>query len=165
MKRILTLGVLLLCLAATQTAHAAEDRDAKIKAEMVQNYLLREVAVKNKDAERIISFESPEFKQVMQDGTVRTKAAADADTRLWTSRLRKVYHAKVTIKKIDVESHRVVIWSKRELDADILASGNPKGPQLPRIFVTITTRDIWVRYRDNWVLKRVENLTSKVTIV
>ena len=40
MKRFLTAGILALCLLSSQIAHAQEDRDAKIKAEMVDNYLL-----------------------------------------------------------------------------------------------------------------------------
>src|SRR5690606_33499400 len=116
------------------------------------------------DADRIISFESPEFTRVLKDGTVTDKATADAATRLWTSRIRKVYNARVYIKKITIMPNTVVIWAAKELDADMNSGTDPNKPQIQHINFSGTSRDTWVKYRDNWVLKREENLTFKATV-
>lgn len=165
MKRIFLLSWLALGTMLIGNAHAASTEAEQIKAHMVENYLLWQIAVKIGDADRVVSFESPEFTRVLQNGDVTSKTTSDAAMRLWMSRIRKVYDAKVTIKKITIEPHRVVIWSVRELDADMNSGTNPNEPQqVQRIHFVGTTRDTWVKYRDHWVIKRMENLTFKGSI-
>lgn len=164
MKRIITFGIAALCLLLAHAPHAIANESEKTKALMVENYLLWQVAFKTADADRIISFESPEFTRVLEDGTVADKATADAATRLWLSRIRKVYEAKVYIKKITILPNKVVIWAVKELDADMNSGTDPKVAQIQHIRFSGTSRDTWVKYRDNWVLKRVENLTFKATV-
>jgi hypothetical protein len=164
MKRIFTFGIIALSLLFAHATHAVANESEKIKAHMVENYLLWQIAVKLGDADRVISFESPDFTRVLKDGTVTNKATADAATRLWLGRIRKVYDAKVYIKKITILPSKVVIWSVKELDADMNSGTDPNEPQIQHIRFGGTTRDTWVKYRDQWYLKRVENLTFKAEI-
>jgi len=108
MKRFLTAGVLALCLLSSQIAHAQKDRNAKIKAEMVDNYLMWQEALKIKDAGRIISFEAPEFTTVFWD-QITSKSDSDAKLRNEMSAIDKVNAARVVIKKLAIESNRVVV--------------------------------------------------------
>jgi len=164
MKRIFTFGIIALGLIMAHATHAVANESEKIKAHMVENYLLWQVAFKNADADRIISFESTDFTRVLENGTVADKATADAATRLWTSRIRKVYDARVYIKKITILPSKVVIWAVKELDADMNSGTDPDKPQIQHIRFAGTSRDTWVKYDGEWVLKRVENLTFKADI-
>lgn len=164
MKRITTFGIVALSLLLAHATHAVASETEKVKALMVENYLLWQVAFKTADADRIISFEAPEFTRVLEDGTVANKTTADAATRLWMSRIRKVYNARVYIKKITIMPNTVVIWAVKELDADMNSGTDPDKPQIQHINFSGTSRDTWVKYRDNWVLKRVENLTFKANV-
>lgn len=164
MKRIFTFGIIALSLLLTHATQAAANESEKIKSHMVENYLLWQIAVKLGDADRVISFEAPEFTRVLKDGTVTNKATADAATRLWLGRIRKVYDAKVYIKKITILPTKVVIWSVKELDADMNSGTDPNEPQIQHVRFAGTTRDTWVKYRDQWYLKRVENLTFNAEI-
>jgi ketosteroid isomerase-like protein len=156
----LTLGVLLLCAAWTQSARADETRDAKIKGEMVQNYLLWQIAYKSKDAERIISFESPDFTSVPKIGKIQSKNKADQLRREGMKSIVKVYDAKVTIKKLSIEPNRVVILSNHFLDFDM--TGPDKRSY--RISLTAQSRDIWVNYDGAWMLKRTEEIDTKFLV-
>jgi ketosteroid isomerase-like protein len=159
-KVCLALGVLLLCATLTQTSRADEKRDAKIKAEMVENYLLWQVAWKNKDAARIISFESPDFTAVSKGGGVQLKQEVDNSCRETMKLIIKIYDAKVTIKKLDIESNRVVILVNHFLNADMI------GPEERsyRVLVDSQSRDIWVNYDGAWMLKRSEEIDTKFMV-
>lgn len=159
MKRFLTAGVLSLCLLASQMAHAAQDQNARIKAQMAENYLLWQNAYKNKDAERLISFESPDFTRVFDNGKSETKARNDEKLRQIMRLIRKVHSARVEIKKVSIEPNRVVVWNKQSLDADLM-----DGAREHRMAFVISTKDIWVPYDGIWMLKRVEELTTKVVV-
>ena len=160
MKRFLASGVLLICLMTSQIARADEDRNAEIKAEMVQNYLLWEIALKNKDAERIISFESPDFTLTLPfQEQARNKADSDAALRSEMSLIRKVNAARAEIKKLTIEPNRVVVLSKRHHDvvAEALnTETNKPAGFFTRNTYTLTSRDIWVQYGGAWMLKRSE---------
>jgi ketosteroid isomerase-like protein len=160
LKACLTLGVLLLCATFMQTARADETHDAKIKAEMVENYLLWQVAYQNKDAERIISFESPDFTSVPKIGKVKSKNEADKSRREGIKSIVNVYDAKVTIKKLSIEPNRVVILSNHFLDVDTIVSDK----RTYRISLTTQSRDIWVNYDGAWMLKRTEEIDTKFTV-
>ena len=138
MKCFLAIGVLLLCLLTSQIARADEKRNAQIKAEMVENYLLWQEAYKNKDAGRIISFESPDFTTVF-DKRVSPKYVVDNALRDLMESTQKVNEAHVEIKKLTIESNRVVILRNQILDVDVQ---NPK----ERLSITFHSRDIWVLY-------------------
>lgn len=157
MKRFLTAGLLLLCLMTSQVARAEEDRSAKIKAEMVENYLLWQEAYKLRDAERIISFESPDFTDVSETGEVYEKSDADKSLHFEMDMIRKVHHARVEIKKLTIESNRIVIISRRVFDADRVMLDK----RISRVSITTFSRDIWVQYDNSWMLKRVEGTDWK----
>ena len=160
MKRILAVGVLLLCLMSSQIARSDEKRDAKIKAEMVENYLLWQEAYKFRDAERMISFESPDFTTILLDGDVVSKLYSDITLRDTIGRIKKVYVAQVGIKKLAIEPNRIVVLSSHRYDYDILGINN----QLHHISGTHQSRDIWVEYDRVWMLKRTEALNGKILI-
>lgn len=159
-KRFLIAGVLALCLTISQFASADEDHNSKIKAEMVDNYLLMREAWKLRDADRMISFESPDFTSLSDDGTLLGKAAADAVWRDCMDMIQKVHEARVEIKKLSIEPNRVVILSNLYLDVDILDPDTT----LHRMNSTVQSRDIWVLYDRVWMLKRTEMLNTKVSI-
>ncbi len=156
----LALGVLLLCAAFTQTSCADEKRDAKIKAEMIENYLLWQVAWKNKDAERIISFQSPDYTFVPKPGGVITKEDSNKSLHETIKTIVKIYDAKVTIKKLSIESNRVVILVNHFLDADMIGPGE----RSYRVLYNDQSRDIWVNYDGAWMLKRTEEIDTKFTV-
>ena len=157
MKCFLAIGVLLLCLLTSQIARADEKRNAQIKAEMVENYLLCQEAYKLRDAERIISFESPDYIEVADTGEVFEKSYADKLTRFEMDNIHKVYYARVEIKKMTIESNRIVIIGRKVLDADRIMLDK----RISRVSVSISSRDIWVRYDNSWMLKRVEGIDWK----
>ena len=160
MKSFLITGVLALCLMASQVVQAAEDSEAKIKVEMVENYLLMQEAWKLRDADRMISFESPDYTSVDDEGTLLDKEAADAVWQDCMAMTQKVHSARVEIKKVTIEPKRVVVLSNLYLDADILEPDSiPK-----RLNSTVQSRDIWVLYDRIWMLKRSEMLSAKVLI-
>jgi len=156
----LSLGVLLLCAAFTQTSRADEKRDAKIKAKMIQNYLLWQVAYKNSDAERIISFESPDYTLLAEKKVVVSKKDSDAAWRAAMKKVRKVTDARVEIKQLTIESNRVVVLTNQFFEADTRTPEN----KLEHITVTWQVRDIWVEYSHVWMLKRSERNSTKRTI-
>ena len=160
MKRFIAAGVLALCLMASQIAHADENRDAKIKAEMRQNYLLWQEAWKHQDAERIISFESPDFTSRIETESVHSKEESDDDWRSVMKIIKKVHDARMMIKKLTIEPNRVVILSSCYLDVDVLFT---KGP-LHRLTSVVQSQEIWIEYDGIWMLKRMEQSRAKVTI-
>ena len=160
MKRFFIAGVITLCLIASQAVHADEDPNAKIRAEMVDNYLLMREAWKLRDADRMISFESPDFTSLSDDGTLLGKAAADAVWRDCMNMIQKVHTVRVEIKKLTVEPNRVVILNNLYLDVNILDPDT----KLHRMDSTVQSRDIWVVYDRVWMLKRTEMLSAKVLI-
>jgi len=157
MKRFLLPGVLLLCLMSAQMARAAENRNAKIKAEMVENYLLWQEAYKTPDAERIISFESPDFTHISDVGKVSSKDENDQTLREGMIQIYKAHNVRIDIKKLNIEQNRVVVWSKHYFDGDLI---DPQ-KKLHRVVFVRSTKDIWVQYDEVWMLKRVEELGSK----
>jgi hypothetical protein len=160
LKACLTLGVLLLCAMIAPLSRADETRDAKLKAEMVENYLLWQIAWKNKDAERIISFESPDYTYVSKDGQTQLKQTEDASLRYAMNAIFKIYDAKVGIKKITIEPHRVTVLSDHLLDADMIGPEN----RSHRVLITARSRDIWVNYDGAWMLKRTEEVDTKFLV-
>ncbi len=156
----LALGVLLLCAAFTQTARADETRDAKIKAEMVENYLLWQVAWKNKDAERVISFESPDFTEISKMGSVRSKNEVDEGWRSMKETFLNFYEIKVEIKKLSIEPNRVVVLANHFLDADMVGPDDKSH----RVELNMRVRDIWVNYDGAWMLKRTEEIDTKFLV-
>ena len=158
LKTGLALGVLLLC-ATAPFARADEKRDAKIKAEMVENYLLWEIALKNKDAERIISLESPDFTYILESGKVLSKSEADEGMRRSMKAIEKVHSARVEIKKFSIEPNRVVALTKLYMDAESIG---PNGRR-DRFQTVLITRNIWVEYDYVWMLKRVEFVDWKIS--
>lgn len=159
-KRFLAMGVLALCLMTSQFAHADEKRDAQIKAQMVENYLLWQEAYKNKDAERIISFESPDFTNEFF-GEVHSKNETDKHWREVMQRIQKVNYASIDIKKVTVELNRVIVLSKHHFDLEIKSIDNNE-----ILFVrgAARSRDIWVQYDGIWVLKRTEDFNPQTVI-
>ncbi len=160
MKRFFAMGVLALCLMNAQIARADEARDAKIKSEIVQNYFLLRDAMKIKDPERLISFESPDYTEVAKNGSVTNKQIHDAAWRDGMKLIKTVYDARVEFKKLTVESNRVVVLNNEYLDADI---ATPDGV-LHRVSATIRQRDIWVEYDGVWLLKRTEIINRKFIV-
>jgi hypothetical protein len=164
-RRITTLyTAFALCLAA-QLAHAdvaptATPQDT-IKAKMIENYLAIREAFKNADPDFLISLEAPDYTNVLKSGEVRPKDKADAMTRFMMDRIRKVHNANVFIKSIDISTdmqpQRVVIMSQQHLDADFLGPDN----QIHRMAATLLSRDTWVYYDREWMLKRAEDMKSK----
>jgi hypothetical protein len=162
LKACLTLGVLLLCAMIAPLSRADEKRDAKLKSEMVENYLLWQIAWKNKDAERIISFESPDFTHYSNQGKkeeIRSKADYDGRLRSEMRKIRKIHNASVKINKLTIEPNRVVILSKLDLDADV--AWVDIEPQ--RVLITQNSREIWVQYDGVWMLKRIEELQGELS--
>lgn len=160
LKAYFVLGVLLLCAAFTQTARADETRDARIKAEMVENYLLWKIAWQNKDADRIISFESPDFTAVSKTGSIKSKNDVDADWRSMKKTILKLSEVKVEIKKLSIEQNRVVILANHFLDADMI--GPDDNPH--HVVLNMRVRDIWVNYDGAWMLKRTEEVDTKFMV-
>ena len=140
-----------------QVARADENRDTQIKAEMVQNYLLWQEAYKNKDAERIISFESPDFTDVSERGEVTEKAQSDEIWRNTMNAVIKINAANIAIKKVSIEKNRVVVWNKQYVSGE----GVDDSKETIRFNSIEYTKDIWVEYDGIWMLKRVEHLDSK----
>ena len=160
MKRLLAAGVLALCLMTSQIARADENRNVKIKAEIAHNYLLWQEAFKIKDPERVISNESPDFTNVLEDGQVRSKKDTDALWRDTMKKIRKVHSASIAIKKLSIEPNRVVVVAKHNFDVDLERSDKV----VERYVVVFQSRDIWVEYDRVWMLKRMEDLHTKLTI-
>ena len=160
MKRVLPLGIVALGLMLSQVAHAQENRDAQIKAQMVENYLVWQEAYKNKDAERIISLESPEFTSRSSNGSVTLKPQHDESLRQMLKGLDKVTDAHVAIKKVSIARNRVVVRSKQYVASEII--DDFKG--ISRVSFTLWTKDIWVEYDGVWMLKRAEELSAKMTV-
>ena len=159
MKRFLTAGILALCLLSSQIARAQEDRDVKIKAEMVENYLIWQEAMKLTDAERIISFESREFTTTEFSGEITSKSDSNARLRSEMSAIRKVNAARVAIKKLTIEPNRVVVLSNKHYDVITEATNtdtNKPNGMFFKVKYTLTSRDIWVEYGGTWMLKRTE---------
>ena len=115
MKRFLAAGGLLLCLMCSQFAHADEKRDAQIKAQMVENYLLWQEALKLKDAGHIISFESPDFTHIFQNQYLISKVQNDSNINLGMDNLSNLHDAHVEIKKLTIEPNRIVVEVTRTL--------------------------------------------------
>ena len=166
MKRFLAIGVLVLCLMSSQIARADEKRDAKVKAEMVQNYLLWQEAWKLRDAERIISFQSPDFTTLFHDGVIN-KAKSEEGWRETMQSIRKVHNARVEIKKITLEPKRIIVWSTHHLDISDSPVPIGYGGTVKRTLATLQFHDIWVQYDHVWMLKRMEYIraplkTSKI---
>jgi len=160
MKRFLAIGVLALCLVSSQFARADEACDAKIKTEIVENYFLLRDAIKIKDPERLISFESPDYTEVRVSGAVANKQQADDAWREMVKLIKTVYEVRVEFKKLTVEPHRVVVLNNQFLDADI---ATPDGV-LHRVSATIRQRDIWVEYDRVWMLKRSELINRQFIV-
>lgn len=160
MKRFLIAGMLALCLMASQIAHAADDRDAKIKAEMVENYLLWQEAFKLRDADRIISFESPDYTSITKEGNVKSKKESDEMWHDVMDSIDTVYEARAEIKKLTIESNRVVVLSNQYCDC----LAELQDGKLHRISISGSVRDIWVNYDNVWMLKRSEDVSSKVIV-
>jgi hypothetical protein len=160
LKACLTLGVLLLCATFMQTARADETHDTKIKAEMVQNYLLFEIAFKNKDAARMISFESPDYTSVGEDKIVIPKKESDAMWHAVMNATHTVYEVNAEIKKLTIEPHRVVVLTRQYDDSLRKWSGE----KLQRVSISAMVRDTWVNYDGVWMLKRSEDLSSEIVV-
>ena len=134
--------------------YQSSEGDAEtIKAQIAENYLLWQEAYKNKDAGRIISFESPDFTRVSLEGSVSSKDKADENARELLHVIQKVHGARMEIKKLRIEPNRVVILSNLFLDAN-MRLGDP----VRRVVITGQARDIWVQYDGIWMLKRTEHL-------
>jgi len=160
MKRFLAIGVFLLCLMSAQFARADEKRDAQIKAEMVENYLLWQEAFKLQDAERIISFESPDFTHVVAGRKILSKTEFDTALRFEMGLTRKIYDAHAEIKKLIIEQSRIVVLSNQSLEYDeFYKSLTPS-----HISWTVQSRETWVQYDNVWMLKRIERPRIKVTV-
>jgi len=144
----------------THFFQAKDGDDARIKAQMVENYMLWQEAYKLQDAERIISFESPDFTFVSASGVLTSKAKNDTQLRDFTGMIRKVHDARIEIKKLSIEPNRVVVWNKQRFDANVI--DHQKQPH--RVSFVLSTKDIWFHYDGIWMLKRMEELTSKVVV-
>ena len=160
MKRFLSFTAVALCLLTSQVAQAQENRDARIKAQIVENYLVWQEAYKNKDAERIISLESPDFTSLSKSGDATPKAQHDETLRQLLNGLDKVTDARIAIKKVSIERNRVVVWNKQYLAGEIIDNFK----ETSRVSFTISTKDIWVEYDGIWMLKRIEELSGKMIV-
>lgn len=150
----------MLCLLASQVSRATSNDAAAIKAHIVENYLLWQEAFKARDAVRMISYESPDYTSVIEEGRVVGKSESDQMWRDVMADIKKVYSARAEIKKLTIEPNRVVVLSHQHVDA--LRRWHSNEPQ--RVIVAAAVRDTWVKYDGAWMLKRSEDLNSKVIV-
>lgn len=160
MKRFLAAGVLVLCITFSQLAGATENRNAQIKAEIVQNYRLFEIAIQNRDAVRMISFESPDYTTLTEEKRVLSKNETDALWHKVTDSIEKVISTRAEIKKLTIESNRVVVLTHQQ-DEFMMRWRHDK---VSHVVISAYVRDIWVNYDCIWMLKRSEDLSSKAIV-
>ena len=160
MKRLLTTGVLALCLLTSQFARAAEDQQAKTKAAMVAKYQLIQEAFENANSEDFEKELTADFKAKTLDKRIINRGQFMAFQRMFLDAVTKVHQVTFRINKVTVTPNRAVVVVTQFYDFDV----KDRHGRVHRFKNSSVSRDTWVQISGQWKNNFTETIKSTTTV-
>lgn len=133
---------------------------SRAERELRAIYKSAEKAFLRRDANALIATETPDFRQRNQNGSVDTRAQADAGLRRSMQMLKSVESAKFTILSVKPTNKKALVSYRQEIVALLKA---PDGVTA-RLKTVAQGRDEWIKTPRGWRVRLSETQSSKTTI-
>jgi ketosteroid isomerase-like protein len=142
-------------IAQSQTRHT-------VRRELESKYAKVVEAYRNKDIKAFMEDKTPDFTGKSFNGSIATREQVEAGVKQRMERIKKLNYLKIEIGNITVTGDVAVAITTQEFSRVVT---DAQGQEHTVVSKGTTHRDTWVRIKDGWMMKSVEELTQGTEVI